>query len=178
MSEKGSKKLFEKFCSYFPEVELPVTLSEEYTSIFTRFNKALPMELIQNFILEEKLYFADEPSIISPEEEFEEYVPCFSLPNTQKFKALIYWKAGLLKYEYILHTYDEFGRSIARQVLASTSSDGKRVRQIVATIDPDMDIFIMGGDTEQDHYYDPENSKAFSLEITPEGQILHHYDEN
>ena len=91
---------------------------------------------------------------------------------------MVYWKADLLKYEYIIHTFDKKGKSLAKQVVASTTSDGKKIRQIVATIDPDLDIYIMGGDSTDTDNYDPEKSKAFSLEITPGGDFIHHFEEN
>jgi hypothetical protein len=177
MSTENQKELFKTYCSFFPEVELPVTLSEEYTPIFNKYNKALPEELIKTFILDEKMFFGDEEDT-DLSEEIEEYVPCLSLPSQKGYTALVYWKAGLLKYEYIIHTYDQNGQSIARQVIASTTSDGKNIRQIVATIDPDLEIYIIGGDTDNPANYDPERSKAFSLEITPTGHFIHHFEEN
>jgi len=177
MEQEKSTGLWEKYYSFFPEVELPVTLSEEYTSIFNKFNKPLPGELIEEFILEKHLFFANEDAV-DDLEEIEEFMPCFRLPEDKNYFALVYWKASLLKYEYILHTYDTKGKSIARQILASTSSDGKNIRQIVATIDPDLDIYIIGGDSPAGEIYNPESSKAFSMEITPKGQIIHHFEDN
>ena len=177
MAAEKQIKLWDRFYDFFPEVDLPVTLSEEYSGIFTKYNKALPLELIETFILEQKLFFPKEEENIEID-EIEEYVPCFRLPETDKYYAIIYWKASLLKYEYILHTYNKKGETIAKQVLASTTSDGKNIRQIVATIDPDLDIYIMGGDVKADEMYDPDSTQAFSLEITPGGQIIHHFEEN
>lgn len=168
---------FKSFLSYFPEIELPITLSEEYTGIFTRYNKPIPPELIEIFILEKQLFFADEDDKDNLD-EIEEYVPCFSLPDSNNYVAIVYWKAGLLKYEYIIHTYDKTGKTISKHTIASTTTDGKNIRQIVATIDADQVIFIMGGDTDNVSFYDSEKSKAFSLEITPTGQIIHHFEEN
>jgi hypothetical protein len=169
-----------KFYDYFPEIELPVTLSEEYSSVFTKYNRPLPEELINSYILEQKLFFGDEqtdgPDTNS--DELVEYVPCFHLPDQKEFFAVVYWKADLLKYEYIIHTFDKKGKSIARQIIASTTSDGNKIRQIVATIDQDLEIYVIGGDASGDNTYDPEKSKAFSLEITPDGQFIHHFEEN
>lgn len=178
MSEEKKNSLFESFYSFFPEIELPITLSEEYTNIFSKYNKALPLQLIENFILDQQLFFGDEKENDLETEEIEEYLPCFRLPENKNYHGIVYWKASLLKYEYILHTFDLKGNSISRQVIASTTSDGKNIRQVVATIDPDLEIYIMGGDTGSGDIYDPENSKAFSLEITESGQIVHHFEEN
>lgn len=177
---KDKKKLTDlwlKFYEYFPEIELPVTLSEEYSSIFNQYNKPLPEELINTHILNQNLFFADEDPE-STTDELVEYVPCFRLPDQKQFYAVVYWKADILKYEYILHTFDKEGKSIAKQVIASTTSDGEKIRQIVATIDPDLEIYIIGGDASSSDSYDPAKSKAFSIEITPNGQFIHHFEEN
>jgi hypothetical protein len=166
-----------KFYDYFPEIELPITLSEEYSGIFTKYNKPIPEELIDLFILDQKLFFADQ-EVEEVTSEMVEYVPCFRLPEQEHFFTVVYWKADLMKYEYIINTFDKKGQSISKQVIASTSSDGEKIRQIVATIDPDLEIYIMGGDTADINVYNPENSKAFSLEITPTGHIVHHIEEN
>jgi hypothetical protein len=180
MPEKSGKdkpgEAWLRFFNYFPEIELPVTLSEDYSGVFTRHNKPLPVELIDTFILQQKFYFAEDQEIPATD-ELVEYVPCFRLPDQEQFYAVVYWKADLLKYEYIIHTFDKKGLSIASQVVASTSSDGRSIRQVVATIDPDLEIYIMGGDTTDVHDYDPEKSQAFSLEITPNGQFVHHFEE-
>jgi hypothetical protein len=174
----NTKGAWLKFYDFFPEIDLPITLSEDYSGVFTKYNKPLPEELIDAFILDKKLFFADENQDLEESDDIVEYVPCFRLPDQKHYFALVYWKADLLKYEYFIHTYDKQGNSIARQVVASTTSDGKKIRQIVATIDPDLDIYIMGGDTDNINEYDPETSKAFSLEITPTGQFVHHFEEN
>lgn len=172
-----TKEAWLKFYDFFPEIELPITLSEEYSGVFTKYNKALPEELIHTFILDKKLFFADENLESEHTDEIIEYVPCFRLPDQKHYHAVVYWKADLLKYEYFIHTFDKNGQSIAKQIVASTTSDGKNIRQIVATIDPDLDIYIMGGDTDNINEYDPETSKTFSLEITPSGQFVHHFEE-
>ena len=179
MSQKKTPQLalWDAFYAFFPEIDLPVTLAERYTPLFTRNNEPLPQELIDEFIIRRPLYFADQPEA-GADEEFVEYVPCFRLPENKAFFAIVYWKASLLKYEFILHTFDRQANTLASQVVASTSSDGRSVREIVATIDPDLEIYIVGGDTDDPARYDPEKSKAFSLEITPDGQIVHHFDES
>jgi hypothetical protein len=181
MSEKPGKdkpsEAWLKFYDYFPEIELPITLSEDYSGVFTKYNKPLPLELIETFILQKKLFFADEESETT-DNELVEYVPCFRLPDQKGYYAVVYWKADLLKYEYFIHTFNKKGQSIATQVVASTTSDGTSIRQIVATIDPDLEIYIMGGDTTDINEYDPGKSQAFSLEITPDGQFVHHFEEN
>jgi len=167
---------WQKFYNFFPEIDLPVSLSEEYTGIFTKYNKPISQELIDLFILQKPLFFGDQEIEQDPEELIE-YVPCFRLPEQKEYYGVVYWKADLLKYTYIIHTYDKTGKSIASQVIASTTSDGKNIRQIVATIDPDLEIYIIGGDATDPKAYDPSKSKAFSLEITPDGQFIHHFEE-
>lgn len=178
MSTEKKNNHFKSFYAYFPEIELPITLSEEYSSVFSKFNKPLPPEFIEMFILDQHLFFGDQKENEMEIDEIVEYLPCFRIPENKNYFGIVYWKASLLKYEFILHTFDTKGKSIARQVIASTTSDGTNIRQVVATIDPDLEIYIMGGDSERGNIYNPENSKAFSLEITDMGQIIHHFEEN
>jgi len=57
---------FKSFISLFPEVELPVTLSNEYLEIFSKYNKPIPEILIRKYILNEDIYI---PENIDPSYE-------------------------------------------------------------------------------------------------------------
>lgn len=146
---------------YFPTVELPVSLTDDDVAIFSRNNDPLPSEVIGKVFSQwEKI-----------EDEFVEFVPCFKVDDREHFYAIIYWKGGLLAYEYILTTFDKQGNLVARKVIASTHAEGDIVRKSVARIDEELIITIMAGESVSEQDYDPANSQAFAMEVMPTGEI-------
>lgn len=160
----SKKTTLEGLLDFFPDVELPVTLSEDYTSTFSANNAPLPQAVIEEYILR----WEESEEI----DEFTEYVPCFQLPEAEHYKALVYWKGGLLKYEYILVTLDNTGLLLERKILASTLSDNFTVRKSVAQIDEDLIITIIAGETIEGTVYNPERSQSFTMEILHDGHII------
>ena len=160
MSKKLSKEL-ESLISFFPELEPPITVSEEVIVSFSAKNKPIPQVLIDEFFVRwEQL------------DEFSELVPCFSLKTSRDFSAIVYWKGALMAYEYILITIDPQGNSISKRVIAGTLSNGQTIKKSVATIDEDLCIYSMVGEAlATDISYEPAHSKAFKFEILPDGQI-------
>ena len=109
---------FEDFLSFFPEVELPITLSEEMVMTFSSSNKPFPPNAVDEWIL----------AIEKDMDDLTEFVPCFKLANTKDFSALVYWKGSLMKYEFVLITFDSRQKFICRRSLASVIGDGDLVR--------------------------------------------------
>jgi len=154
---------FKSFKTYFPEVELPITLSDENVVTFSSENKALPAGFIAEYIqpIEKEI------------DELTEFIPCLKIPNTENYTALIYWKGSLMKYEFILVTYDKNNRFICRRSIASVIVDGDLVKKSVASIDEDLIISIIAGENQKaDAEYDPKNSKAFTMEILGDGEVI------
>ena len=149
---------------FFPEVELPIEVTEELVNTADAVNKVLPAAIIEEFMVEweGKQDF----------DEFTEFVPILRIKEAEEFHALLYWKGGLMKYEYILVTLDKNGTFITRKPIASTISDGNTVKKSVAKIDEDMIIHIMAGENEVDGNYDPSRSQAFNMEILFSGDII------
>ena len=151
-----------EFLSFFPEVELPVTLSEETIDIFSKNNKVLPQEAIVKYI--------------GAWEEIEgdttEYVPCLMLPHEDDFTAIVYWRGALMQYDYFLVTLDKKGDLIARKSIASTKVEGELIKRSVASIDNDLIIHIIAGASYENLDYDPEQSQAFNMEVMSTGDIL------
>ena len=83
---------FKNFLKKFPSVEMPVTISDEVSSEFSKINDPLPMPLIDQYIL---TYEEVEP------DDLTEYVACLRIPETNGFFAIIYGKASLMNYQYI-----------------------------------------------------------------------------
>lgn len=168
MSEKFSKpKLsFKHFLSFFPEVELPLILSEESSRVFSQENDPLPGDVIEHFI---------QPFEEIAGDEFTEYVPCARIPDTYDFHAVIVWRAGLMDYQFLMFCFSKDGSILLdRKTLAGTYSDGKVLVRSVATVDEDWQILVVTGQSalEEDAAYDASTSKAVNLELLPEGRIV------
>ncbi len=163
MKESMPKVDFHHFLEKFPEVELPVTLGEHTHHVFSTHNDALPELMVHQHIQRLEPHLAD---------EYTEFVPCFRIAGIKDFHAIVYWKAGLMNYQYVLATLTKKGELIDRRVIAGTFSDGKVITRSVATIDVDWGIYIMSGQVEgSSEGYDPDASRALELELFPDGRI-------
>ena len=151
---------FGNFLEHFPEIELPVTLNDEILIIFSEKNPPLSQVNIREFIL------PYDPDV----DELTEFVPCFRIPETHNFHAVVYWKGGLMNYNFTVATYTKEGQMIDARVIAGTYSDGKLLTKSIGTIDEDWMIFIVSG--QNDHAsseYQAASSKTHQLELLPEG---------
>jgi hypothetical protein len=159
---------FHEFVAKFPPVSMPATLGEETHLVFSRENEQLPLAMIEQFILpiEEK----------TPEnEELIEYIPCFSIDQTEQFIALVWWKADLLDYEYVLATYTDKGQLISRKVIGFTKVVDGLINRAVATIDEDWVIFIAEGRAKANRSvedFDPTSARTYEMEIMANGEIV------
>lgn len=154
----------DELLGFFPEVELPIEITEDLVIAADSVNKVLPPQIIEAYLVEwERSEEFD---------EFTEFVPILRILETDEFYGLIYWKGGLMRYEYILVTLDKLGNLITRRPIASTISDGVTVKKSVATIDEDLIIHIMAGENLVNAKYDPANSQAFNMEIMPTGDVI------
>jgi hypothetical protein len=160
-----SIKFFQDFLSLFPPAKLPVSITLDSYKTFEQVNDLIPIDLASEFIIQE-----DE----LPEEEFTEFLPCFQITSRadQEFISLVYWKAALMRYDYILATYTKSGIPISRQVIAGTSSDGKSINQKVATIETDGDVQVIQSTQDaSDMRFDPSQTKEIYYELAPSGHI-------
>lgn len=155
---------FQDFLEQFPTVELPITLSEDIIREFSANNEPLPQLMIEQFIVP---YEAELP------DELTEFVACFKIPETHSFQAVVYWKAGLMTYEYTLATYNNTGELLDKRVIAGTFFDGENLTQSVAIIEEDWEILVMSGQGDPNGLiYDAKKSRVTKLELLPEGQII------
>ncbi len=156
----------DRLLTYFPIVELPVTVTEDSINLFNNHNEVLPLDLIEHYIIPwEKGQEID---------EYTEFVPCFRLPETtEDYHAVVYWKGGLLRYEYLLVTIDKrHSTLITRKSIAGTIANDSKIKKSVAQIDRDLIIHIMAGAGSDSDRYNPENSQAFNMEIMSTGDII------
>ncbi len=164
---RASKAMdFSEILAFFPEIELPVTLSERDHHSFSINNKPLPGEVVESFFLPlEKMGTLD---------EFTEFIPCFAIPGTNEFgfQAIVYWKASLLHYTYYLATFTNQGVLIDKKPLAGISSDADVIRQSVASIEPDWMIYVAQGVQKENQPFIPEQSSGFQMELLADGRIV------
>ena len=167
MNKKLSPEL-EHLLSFFPNLDPPITISEEVIVSFSAKNKPIPQALIDTFFTRWDQF-----------DEYTELVPCFSLKTHRDHFAIVYWKGSLMTYEYILLTLDMQGQSISRKVIAGTISNGQTVKKSVATIDEDLCVYSVVGETlATKKNYSAPNSKGFKFEILPDGNIRSSQEEN
>jgi len=170
MSETKMNEDFATFLNLFPEVELPLTLSSDHFSTFSKYNKPIPEVYIQKYILNDNSDFEEKE--LNEDTMDDEYIACFKIPDTLHFVAIVYLKIGLMSYEYYLHTYDEKGKTISKKIIASMTSDGKTIKEHVAFLDEDLVVLMMEGKTEDVNNYNPNDSKANSYLIDDQGNIV------
>ena len=158
-----TKPTFPDFVGKFPPVPMPITLGEESHHVFSLENKPLPIEMIEQFIQ------PTDPEAV--DDEFTEYIPCLAIEDTEGFVALIWWKAALLNYEYVLATFTLKGELISRRVIGHTRVKDGRISRAVATIDEDWVVFIAEGESAEGELFDPTTSRSYDLEIMGDGEI-------
>ena len=144
---------------------MPATLGEDTHHVFSVENDPLSDELIAQFI-----HPTEE---VTPDDEFTEYMPCFAIGNTKEFIALVWWKAELLNYEYVLATFDPKGQLIDREVIAYTRVEDGKVHRAVAAINSALEIAIaLGTSSDDGDSFDPATSKTVEMEVLASGEIV------
>ncbi len=162
---KPEQPSFQQFLDFFPAVALPFTLGEDTHLLFSKENDPLPATAIRSYIFP-----------IEGEEEIDEmteYIACFQLPSTNKFHAVVYWRASLLNYQYRLVCFDTKGNLIAEKVIAGTTYDGADLTQTMAVIQENLQIYLVSGQSQVTvEDYAAANSTANRLQISDEGKIV------
>lgn len=159
---------FEHFIKKFPKVELPIVFSEDLHHDFAKENEPLPLQLIDEYIAKYETTVQDDMT---------EYVPCIQLPIDKKtYAAVVYWKAGLLNYDYVLATYDtKLGVMIDKKSIAGTKVIGNAVKRIVAIIKEGLTIHSAEGIEETGKEYIADSTKVQRFEILENGRIEQDY---
>jgi hypothetical protein len=159
------KPEFHEFLAKFPPIPMPVTLGEDTHHVFGLENQPLSDALIAQFIHPTEKVVADD--------EFTEYIPCFSIDNTEQFIAVVWWKAELMNYEYVLATFTDKGELISREVIAGTRVQDGVVIRAVAFINEEWEITVgEGASPDGNTVFDPSTSRSRHLEILVNGQIV------
>ncbi len=155
---------FADFLHLFPVITLPLNLSSDIARLLAAERDPLDEAWAVRFLLREGEWFDD----------YTEYMPCFQLPNTGHFYALIYWQADLLGSAFHLITFEKTGEVIDRAVLAATRYDENEVVQTVCTIQPNHSISQVQGriDAHTGRRLALNREDVATLQITTEGDIV------
>ena len=157
----------ERLIGLFEVVAPPILLSDESIVDIKLYTKPIPEDLVQQFLWEWE----------GPFDEYTEVIPCFALPKTSQYTALVYWKASLLRYDIIIVTLDKDYNLIARKVICGMIVEGQVIKQSAAKIDEDLIIHILAGATFDGAEYDPNTGQSFYMEIMETGDLLFHIDD-
>ncbi|MBL7829204.1 MAG: hypothetical protein JNJ57_21395 [Saprospiraceae bacterium] len=155
---------FTDFIAKFPAVTMPITLGETTHHVFGVENEPLSETEIETFIL---------PVEQTEMDEFTEFIPCFSIADTENFIAVVWWKAELLNYKYTLATYTLKGGLIGHEEIAGMRVQEEKVFRSVAMINEEYEITIAEGESlDGDQLFDPTTSKTRYKEIMVNGEIV------
>jgi len=157
---------FINFLNFFPPVELPFTISSDTQRLISQNNDPLAAQWMLHFVL-------DKDAVV---DDFTEYMPCFSLPDTDDFIAIVYWEAGIEGNNYHLVTFSKTGVVIDNKIIAGTKYNSDGLMQMVCTIGEDWMISrVEGAIDEQGHAVPVDEIKSHHhtfLQLTNEGEIV------
>ena len=152
---------FTEFIDFFPLLKPPFNLLPDISQIPSH-TLPLPGPLLDAFIYPFEGEEAD---------EFTEYIPYARISGTRDYYAIIYWKAGVMQYEFILATYSNDGQPISHAIVGGLRLDGKNILHSVAVIHEDMSITIAEGVAVEGGESNVEDTSTYQMSIQPTGQI-------
>jgi hypothetical protein len=156
---------FTNYLGRFPEIELPVTLRDDSNHDFEA-NPPLQDEMIDQYIMRYEAVEMD---------DFTEYMACFQLPKSEKFQALVYWKAALMNYDFVIATYGKDGNMIDKKAIAGIKVIGQDISRSIATINDDLSINIAEGMEVNGGDFNADTTKARRFQIAENGLIEQDY---
>lgn len=159
---------FAEFIEFFPLLELPLSLLPDI-SLIPSGNLPLPGIMLDAYILP---FEGDEA------DEYTEYIPYGRIAGTKDFQALIYWKASVMQYEFILATYGVEGNLLSHAIIGGLRSDHEGILHSVAVINEDMSITIAEGlSPEQEENLDLNKTNTYQMAILSDGYISYEMNE-
>jgi hypothetical protein len=158
---------FAEFLDFFPALILPFSLLPDLQQIPSD-PIPLPGVLQDEFILP---FEGDEV------DDFTEYIPFGRIEGTRDFHAVVYWKAGVLRYEYILATYDTTGKPLYHAIVGGIRYEDEGTIHSVAVIHEDLRIIIVEGIAEKDDDVVSPETQTYQMSIKPSGEIIYEMNE-
>lgn len=164
--KKANAITFENFINFFPEVELPYTITSDTQRFLSVQNDPLSATWMFNFVL-------DKDAVI---DEFTEYMPCFSIPGTKQFFAIVYWEAGIDGSTYYLTTFSKTGVMIDKAKIAGTKYGDDGLYQMVCTISPNWLFSTVEGKLDEQGNVaaisEEDKHLYSSLQMSGDGEIV------
>lgn len=162
MRNKMKSLSFETFVEFFPEVELPVILTDESIHSFSKLNKPLPLAgLVEHMEIGERDI-----------DEYTEYIPCFRFMVSENVLAIVYWKGELLSYEYFLLCYNiKSAEIVSKKIISGTKSNGDILLKSSSVITEDKEIEILVNHYNQASQLYPSKSIKYHIEIMDDGSM-------
>ena len=159
---------FTEFIDFFPLLKLPFSLLPDLEQIPAD-PLPLPEVLLASYILP---FEGDEV------DEYTEYIPYGKIEGTKDYHALVYWKAGVLKYEFILATYQLDGQPTSHAIIGGIRYEEEGTIHSVAIIHEDLRITIAEGLAEENKMaLQPEETQSYYMAIKPSGEITYEMNE-
>jgi hypothetical protein len=153
---------FDNFLKFFPAIELPFTISTDTQRQVQEIQKPINSSWITKFIL-------DKDSL----DEFTEFMPCFSIPDSKNFNTLIYWQASLEGNAFFLCTFDKNNALIDHRLVAGTLYLEDGMKQLVCSIGKDLSINRVEGQLgPKGEIIKSENPQITFMQLTTEGEIV------
>ncbi len=128
---------YKSFKTLFPIASLPLKLHPDDHRKYSKDNKPLSNEKAIDFILDE-----NENQL----NEFEEFIACFRIPQTEKIDAFVYWHGDLLNYQYFLVSFNKKGERIEKIPLSGTIVDGSMLKFSITEINNNREFIIYSGE--------------------------------
>ncbi|MEM6726503.1 MAG: hypothetical protein AAF598_20870 [Bacteroidota bacterium] len=155
---------FKSFITKFPKASIPCTVDDKTSLLASKKNKPLSEDHIRRFLAEAEEEF----------DEFTEFVPCFRLPNTKNFHAIVVWKGGLLSYDYELFIYNMSGVRQSKTRIAGTKVEKERLHIQIAEIRSSLELALFNGTFPANITSPPlhELAAASSLKLNPESGAI------
>ncbi len=156
--------LFEEYLGFFTPLDLPFSLLPDLEQIPSD-PEPLPGTLQEAFILP---FEGDEV------DEYTEYIPFGRIAGTKEYHALIYWKAGVLRYEYILATYSTGGTPLSHAIVGGLRYEEEGTLHSVGVVHEDLTITIAEGLARTEEAgLNPDQTQTYLMVITPAGMITY-----
>lgn len=162
MTKNVKPLTFEAFIEYFPEIDLPVVLTQESIHSFSSLNTPLPLTAIVEYLS------ANEEE----EDPYTEYVSCFRFKVTESVLAIVFWKGTLLSYNYELWTIDLKRREIiSKKIIGGTKVIDNIILRSDAVISADFEVEVLVNRYESSDQIYPTKSLKYHIEIMDDGFI-------
>lgn len=99
-------------------MEFFILLGEDSYYVFSKVNLLIFLVFISYYLI-----------LIDGEELDEniEFIVCFRLDGLKDIYVIVYWKVGLLNYNYVLVIFDKVGNMIEKRVIVGIFYDGEKL---------------------------------------------------